>query len=65
MTEEMDRECLALNLEDAKCRLGWDGWKENRRIHRKAVRQMLLKWTLMEEWEEVPEDARIVNRSKQ
>jgi len=59
VTEEMDRERLALNLEDAKCQLGWNGWTENRRIHRKAVRQVLLKWTLMEEWEEVPEDARI------
>ncbi len=59
VTEEMDRECLALNLEDAKCQLGWNGRTENRRIHRKAVRQVLLKWTLMEEWEEVPEDARI------
>ncbi len=64
-TEEMDREWLALNLEDIKCQLGWNGWAENRRIHRKAVRQLLLKWTLLEEWEEVPEDARIVNRSKQ
>jgi transposase InsO family protein len=65
VTEEMDREWLALNLKDAKYQLGWNGWTENRRIHRKAVRQVLLKWTLMEEWEEVPEDARIVNRSKQ
>jgi len=64
-TEEMDREWLALNLEDEKCKLGWNGWTENRRIHRKAVRQVLLKWTLMEEWEEVPKDARIVNRSRQ
>ena len=63
--EELDREWLALNLEDIKCQLGWNGWKENWRIHRKAVRQLLLKWTLLEEWEEVPEDARIVNRSTQ
>ncbi len=64
-TEEMDREWLALNLENEKCKLGWNGWTENRRIHRKAVRQVLLNWTLMEEWEEVPKDARIVNRSRQ
>lgn len=63
--EEMDREWLALNLEDIKCQLGWTGWTENWRIHRKAVRQLLLKWTLLEEWEEVPEDVRIVNRSTQ
>jgi len=59
VTEEMDREWLALNLEDEKCKLGWNGWTVNQRIHRKAVRQLLLRWTLMEEWEEVPEDARI------
>jgi len=63
--EEMDREWLALNLEDIKCQLGWTGWRENWRIHRKAVRKLLLKWTLLEEWEEVPKDARIVNRSRQ
>ena len=62
--EEMDREWLALDLEDLKCQLGWMGGKENWRIHRKAVRKLLLKWTLLEEWEEVPEDARIVNRSR-
>ncbi len=55
----MDREWLELNLEDEKCKLGWNGWAVNQRIHRKAVRQLLLRWTLMEEWEEVPEDARI------
>jgi len=58
-TEKMDREWLALNLENEKCKLGWNGWTENRRIHRKAVRQVLLNWTLMEEWEEIPKDARI------
>jgi len=60
---DMDREWLALNLEDIKCQLGWNGWTENWRIHRKAVRQLLIKWTLLEEWEEIPVDARIVNRS--
>ena len=58
-TEKIDREWLALNLENEKCRLGWNGWTGNRRIHRKAVRQVLLNWTLMEEWEEIPKDARI------
>ena len=48
----MDREWLALNLEDEKCGLV-ERLDENRRIHRKAVRQVLLKWTLLEEWEEV------------
>ena len=57
--EEMDREWLALNLENEKCKLGWNCWTENWRIHRKAVRQVLLNWTMMEEWEEVPKDARI------
>jgi transposase InsO family protein len=63
VTEEMDREWLALNLEDEKCKLGWNGWTVNQRIHRKAVRQLLLRWTLMEEWEEVPEDARICQQN--
>lgn len=61
--EEMDREWVRLDVDSAKCELKWDSDKENWRIHRKAVRAVLKKWTLLEEWEEIPKEVRVVNRS--
>jgi len=63
--EEMDREWLKLDVDGAKCELKWDFGKENWNIHRKAVRAVLKKWMLLEEWEEIPKEVRIVNRSEQ
>ena len=62
--EELDREWLKLDLKDIKCRLGWTGWRENEKINRRAIRQLLQKWSLYEEWEEIPKGAKIVNTSE-
>lgn len=59
---EIDRECLKLDLEDIKCQLGSTG-NPNERIHRRAVRKLLAKWSLYEEWEEMPRGAKFVNRT--
>ncbi len=60
--EDIDREWLALNLEDIKCSLGWDGWRKNEGLHRKAVRKLLESWGLYEEWQETDGEAEGVNR---
>lgn len=58
--EDHDREWLALDLADLKCQLGPQGGE---RLHRRAVRQLLQKWGVYEEWEEIPKGAKIVNTS--
>ena len=55
---------LKLDVAGAKCELKWDFGKENWNIHRKAVRAVLKKWMLLEEWEEIPKEVRVVNRSE-
>jgi transposase InsO family protein len=63
---DLDRDWLALDLEQIKCTLYPQRWLTGERLQRKAVRLLLEKWGLYEEWEEIPEDARTddsVNRS--
>jgi len=60
--EGLDREWLKLNLEDIVCQLGSTG-NPNARIHRRAVRKLLEKWKLYEEWEEIPRGTESVNRT--
>jgi transposase InsO family protein len=58
--EKIDREWLALDLEDLKCRLGPAGGE---RLHRRAVRRLLQKWELYQEWDSIPKRATTVNTS--
>lgn len=62
--EKLDREWMMLDLKDIKCRLGWTGWRENEKINRRAIRKLLQKWSLYEEWEEIPKGAKFVNTSE-
>ena len=59
---EVDRERLALDVENEKVALGPTGGE---RLHRKAVRQILQSWGLYQEWEEKPKGAPAVNISQQ
>jgi hypothetical protein len=60
---DADREQLALDLYCAKQGMAPDCEKVSWAIHRRAVRAVLKKWQLLEEWEEVPEDARICQQN--
>ena len=60
---DADREHLALDLYCIKQGMAPDCEKVSWAIHRRAVRAVLKKWQLLEEWEEVPEDARICQQN--
>jgi len=60
---DTDRECLALDLYCVKQGMAPDCEKVSWAIHRRAVRAVLKKWMLLEEWEEEPEDARICQQN--
>ncbi|HNW44541.1 MAG TPA: hypothetical protein PKI19_08545 [Elusimicrobiales bacterium] len=60
----MDREHLALDIYCEKQKMAPDCEKVSWAIRRKAVRAVLKKWQLLEEWEEVPEDARICQQNQ-
>jgi transposase InsO family protein len=59
--EPVDREWLALDIEDYKGLLGPNGGE---RLHRRAVRNALMSWGLYEEWREGEKVARFVNTSQ-
>ena len=61
---DMDREWLALDLYCIKQGMSEDCENVSWAIHRRAVRAVLKKWMLLEEWEEEPEDAGFVNRTR-
>lgn len=60
---DMDRERLALDIYCAKQEMAPDCEKVSWAIHRRAVRAVLKKWELLEEWEDVPGDARICQQN--
>ena len=60
---EADREGLALDLYCIKQEMAPDCEKVNWAIHRRAVRAVLKKWMLLEEWEAEPEDAGICQQN--
>jgi transposase InsO family protein len=60
---DMDRDHLALYLYCVKQGMAPDCEKVSWAIHRRAVRAVLKKWTLLEEWEAEPEDARICQQN--
>jgi len=59
--ESVDREWLALDIEDYRGLLGPNGGE---RLHRRAVRNALMSWGFLEEWREGEKVARFVNTSQ-
>lgn len=60
---DMEREHLALDLYCTKQGMALDCEKVSWAIHRRAVRAVLKKWMLLEEWEEEPEGAGICQQN--
>ena len=61
--EDIDRGMLLMELEGIKCQLGWDGWHKDNALHRRAVKLLLRKWGLYEEWSESDAEAGSVNEA--